>query len=465
MRGRTLGILALVVLGLGAFIFFYERHQPTTEEAAERADKVFPALESDQVDAVDVTAPESTVRLERSDDGTWRITTPIDFPADGSAVDSVLSALSDLEVDRSLPADEVDPAAYGLEEPSITVRVHTSGGEELDLAVGDETPLGSKRAVRRDDGDVLITSGYFVRDLDKPLDDWRSRDVVDVTAADVASLDVVSDGEHISAVHSSDQWRLLQPVDDLADRDHLQNLVADLNGLRVEEFLPPDTDLAELGLDQPDPVVTILREGDPNPVVLEFGAEREVDSKTEIACRRDHEDLFWVNDRAAVRLAKAPVRWRAAKLYPFDTWSARSLAIETPSGSIRMAQEDGVWTLADGGEVDVEAVQSRLGALAGLEAVDYDLLAPTTPSLGTVELGLERGFGDDATRSTVTFSFFAPMASGGNAAATVSARDTVMSVDPAAVQTVLGDLDALRAPPASAASDDASPASLQDGDE
>ena len=54
-------ILVVVVAALGAFIFFVERHQPTTAERLERIDRVFTELDED---AVDVTV----VDLEREAD-------------------------------------------------------------------------------------------------------------------------------------------------------------------------------------------------------------------------------------------------------------------------------------------------------------------------------------------------------------------------------------------------------------
>jgi hypothetical protein len=46
MRGKTLLILTVVVLGVGAFIWLYGRHQPGTDELVEQADKVLPRFGS-----------------------------------------------------------------------------------------------------------------------------------------------------------------------------------------------------------------------------------------------------------------------------------------------------------------------------------------------------------------------------------------------------------------------------------
>ena len=58
MRLGRLIVLAVVVLGLGAYIYFVERHEPTTDELKQRADKVFPLLEQDNARRIVVVNPK-----------------------------------------------------------------------------------------------------------------------------------------------------------------------------------------------------------------------------------------------------------------------------------------------------------------------------------------------------------------------------------------------------------------------
>ena len=46
MRSRSLIILAAVAIVMGVFIFFVERHQPTTDERLERADRRYRILKA-----------------------------------------------------------------------------------------------------------------------------------------------------------------------------------------------------------------------------------------------------------------------------------------------------------------------------------------------------------------------------------------------------------------------------------
>lgn len=444
MKPRNLIVLAVVVAAVGAYIFFYERHQPTSDEARERAEKVFPDLDRDSVTSLEIRNSHGDFRFVRSG-GEWRLTSPIDFPADSSTVGSLLSSLSNLKQERRLTPSEVDPREYGLDAPALFVAAGADDGTRFALEVGDETPLGSNRAVRRSgDEEFFLCSDYFVTDIDQALDDWRSRDVVDVAAGDLASLQVVSGADRIHLVRSDDDWRLMEPIQDLADGTHVSNLVSNLNALRIEEFLDDGADPAEFGLDEPEYRVTLVRTEGGGPTQLEFGRTREQDGATRIACRRDGSEYFWVNDVAAARLAKAPVLWRSQKVYQFDTWNAERVTIADDTTEVVLTRSEGLWTSAESGELDYGAVQDRLSKLASLEARDFDLTPPLTEQLGRVELELKQTSGDDAsTPVDLSYTFYRPMEEGGDAMVTVSARDTVMSVDAETVREILADPSSL----------------------
>ena len=453
MRSRSLLILAAIVVGIGAFILLWERHQPSSDERAELADKVLPGLVPDDVREIRIEGGQATVRLVRSGEA-WRLQAPIRFDADSSRVNTLLTTLENLEADRRLGLDEVEGSDYGLAEPAYRVTLVGPDDRETVLAVGDETALGSDRALQVGGSDeIAITSGWFVSDLDRSVDDWRSRDVVDVFADQVASLEVLRGGDVVRAVRVDDRWRLLSPLNDLADRDHVRNVISDLNALRIEEFVDGEVDLGEMGLDAPEVQVMIIPSEGGEPARLEFGATRTVDGATQVACRRGDFDVFWVNDVARIRLTKAPVLWRSPEVWPFDTWAVDRIELETGGDTVLVDRQTGGWTLADGEMADYTAVQERLSALAALEASAYDLMQPVTDELGRVSLGFDADDDGEPT-DTIELVFFRPLAQDGDAMVTVSERSTVMAAPRDAVEAILADPEALRAPAKDAAAGD-----------
>jgi hypothetical protein len=454
MKTKNLVILAAIVIAVLAYILLFERHRPTSDESTAAAEKVLLDFERDDVIGIVIDRAEGRVRLEKHDEQ-WRLREPLVFPADSSVVSSTLGSLANLKADRRLAADEVNSTDYRLEQPVAKVTLRMADGSERVVAVGDELPLGSKRALRIDGSDgVTIAAGWFVSDLEREVDDWRSREVAELLENDVASIDIDSGADSIRAVRLEDQWQLLRPLEDMADGDHLGSLISDLASMRIGEFLDDDADPLELGLDLPEYEITVFRADGGDPLRLDLGATREGDAGTEVACRRSDGEYFWASETVRTRLSKAPVLWRSKKVMPFETWNAEELRVTTSESSTSLVLVDGFWRFADDVEANMTNIQERLRALADLEATDYDLMAPLTREMGTVEVVFEAE-DDDQERSVLTFSFYAPLEEGGRAMVQVTGRDTVMGVKVENAEALLGDLDDLRPNPPDVAVNDA----------
>jgi hypothetical protein len=64
LKPRTLLVLLVVVLGVSAFIQFYERKLPSSEERAKLGNRVL-GVEKDDIQAIEIVRNGQTVRLER----------------------------------------------------------------------------------------------------------------------------------------------------------------------------------------------------------------------------------------------------------------------------------------------------------------------------------------------------------------------------------------------------------------
>ena len=438
MSSRNLIILAVVVVALGAFIFFVEQHQPTTTERLERIDRVFGEFDEDAIDAIELQTARGSIRLEKTDDE-WRLVKPLSYPADAAAVRSLLRSIATLESDRTLSLDEANPADYGLDTPQLSVALVDETGKRFELAVGAETPLGSNRAVRRGrDNEILLCPDTFTSSIDREVDQWRSREVINVRETDLASIEITTSSDLIRAVRVGGHWDLEAPLADLADAEQMRSLVSELNALRISEFVANADDQGGLG-DGPWEYRVVLTPNDgAEAVTLELVAPAE--GEATILCRRDGSELIRIPEGIRTRLAKAPVLWRSPKVWPFSTLDAGKVEISTAVDSVVVDKIDGLWRLADGGEADSVAVRRRLTGLADLEVREHDLLQPPTEVMGSVILVLD----DDRGAEGLTYTFYAPIEIGGHAAVTVSSRSNVMGVDVAVAEMILGDLDQLR---------------------
>lgn len=423
MRPKTLLILALAVLVLGAFIWFYERELPGSEERAEQAKKVLGGLESSDVDAVEIAWEDHRVRLEKrspaaAEDGEgegegedveaqtsaeerWRLVEPWETRADPTEVSRLLTTLVDLEKRRTL--DDPDRAAMGLEPPAATVMLSTGDGERV-LQVGGEVPVSKDRIVALAGGsEAYQVRGAVWDDLTRDPGRWRDKRIVRAEQDDIARVELSGgDGEGpVVLARDGDSYRLEAPLRDRADRETVRGFLNRLSNLRAQSFIDdPETEVEDpeaLGLDPPRAVVTAEIEGD-EPVRVEFGGV--ADEELERRYGRVGDQVFVFVDRELVEDVERPAaHWRS------PTWSGQrvfridAVEVEDAAGRLKVERSGSDWMRGEDriayGPVSellyavTEAEAERLLTPEQAEAEGWPLDAPTH----TVRLWVE----DDAT--------------------------------------------------------------------
>lgn len=433
MRPSRLLTLLLVVVGLGAFIYFFERHQPTTERRRELQDKVFPGLEQDDIERLSVRNADGSYELVRRE-GEWFLTAPVEDRADSGAVSGLGWSLTSLKAERVLDPEDVDLAAYGLVEPELEVSAWTRDGRERRLFMGDVMPLGHARAAMTGDGRVMLVGGAIATDLRRDLAGWRSTDLARVWEADVAAISIQERGRVVHLVRSPGVWSLTSPIDDIADRERVQGLLSDLSGARIREFLEEPPALAVLGLEPPEQELTVVRREDAPPLQLAFGRERTVDGELQVACRRG-DQLLWVDQSAVKRLSGDHDRWRSPRLLPFESWAAEFLDLESDGTSVVLRRDGFRWN-AEGVEVDGEGIRDRLTALSQIMVRSFVEEPPRGELLGRVKVTTA----DEAVLEAEFFSY------GERAAVKVQGRSGTLLVDAEPVRGVFEDISLLAAP-------------------
>jgi len=255
---RTTAILFGVALVLGAFLYFYEIRGEEARKEAEQAEKaVFPGVDAGDVVALQVETGEGgAARLESRDAG-WRVTSPVDFPADEAAADGMASTLAKLTAESRLESPE-EPDVYGLGEGARVLRFET-GEEGYELRVGGKTPVGANSYVSRSgDPRVHLVPTWRLNSLQKSLDELRDRRVLDFDRDAVAALELSWPGGGVALEEREEGWWLTAPREARADGDAVEDLLSELAFLRAEGFVdapPPD---AEAGLEAPAFAATLV---------------------------------------------------------------------------------------------------------------------------------------------------------------------------------------------------------------
>jgi uncharacterized protein DUF4340 len=381
MKPRTLLILLAAVLALGAFIWFYERQLPSSDERAELQKKVL-RIEKDDVTAVTIESGKAgTVRLERiaapkddkddrddkddKDDEEdalaaqpateWRMTRPLATRADALAVDRLLDAVASLEKTRTL--EEFNPKDVGLDKPRATLRLATKEGERV-LQLGAEVPPGgSLVAALKGEKAAYVVNDTILSDLEKEPGDWRDRLMFRGDRETVQRITLTAGagaaGGPVVLVKRPQGFWIEKPIADRADRDLVDGLLSDLTGLTAERFLDGSRPLAELGLAPPREVVEVAFKGNTPPLRIELGnpvpgeAVPEGQASGELTYGRAGGTALEVRTRLAESVRRAPADWRALQLSALAVHDVESAMVRDDRTTLRLTRSDTDWKRGD----------------------------------------------------------------------------------------------------------------------
>ncbi len=431
MRPRTLAILFLVVAGLLAFIWFYERELPSSDERAELANRVV-RLEADEVEAVVLELGDRRVRLERrapapaetggeaAGERGWRLSEPLDAPADGAAVDRLVDTLTALEKKRTLAG--ADPDELGLSEPRGRVVVERAAGT-VELVVGSEVPASATLILAvagRDEAYVVADDLWD--DLVKPAGDWRSRELGPRSRDEIQRLALVSGDRRVALGRRGESFWVEAPYVDRADRDLVSALLGEITGLRVESFVD---DPGEPRPEGPEGVVEVVLEGREEALRIEL--EPAAEEAGELRRLRVDGQLVDSRTDLATALGRQPEQWRSRAWSSFEVYQIDRLEVRDAAGETVFERDAGDW-LRDGARVDYSPVSELLYALTGIEA---EGVTESPAPAGEPRLTLELSDAGAERRETLTL--YPPAAGGGASPARVSGREVTLLVGEGAV--------------------------------
>ncbi|MDB5354369.1 MAG: hypothetical protein JWN24_822 [Phycisphaerales bacterium] len=249
MNFRTTLILAVVLLGLGVFAFIATRDNanPSTTSSTDdsgKDDSKGRKLFDVKADALDklIIRPSDGPAIELAKSaGQWKLSQPVNWPADSFEVDRVLGAVVDLHSRGSVDLDPKNSASIGLDKPRYHIEA-SGGGKTVKLDVGSRAALGSDLYVRADDAKQadLVAGGTLAERLSKGTaklaESLRDKQLVTLSSVLVRQIEVDRRGGRLVMQKTGTDWSVIQPATVKADASEASSLLDPIVGLRATEF-------------------------------------------------------------------------------------------------------------------------------------------------------------------------------------------------------------------------------------
>jgi hypothetical protein len=143
MNFKTTIVLIVLLAVAGIALLVTRGHDNTAETGtaadttAAKAEKVFDGIQSTDVTKLAIAPADGGKKLVLDKSGgKWRMTEPVDAPAEAFAVDELVRAVAGLESRGEVTEKTADAKATGLASPRYPIDL-TAAGKDYTLLVGD----------------------------------------------------------------------------------------------------------------------------------------------------------------------------------------------------------------------------------------------------------------------------------------------------------------------------------------
>lgn len=384
MRGlRSTIALAVVLAGLGAYIYFVTSKMPPGGPAADadKKEKVFASLQPDKIDDVKVSTAAGDATTLKKDGAVWKITQPSELPASESDVSQLTSALGQVEIVRVIDENPTNLNDYGLSNPRVEVDFKAAGDKDYrKLYIGEKTPTGGDFfAKRNDEKKVFLISASQDTSLNKTTFDLRDKTLLKFERDKVDAIDVTSGGKTITLAKDGGDWKMSKPVQTKADFGSVEGLVGRLQTVQMKSIAADNVapaDLKKYGLDKPEATVN-LGLGSAKATLL-FGGKAA--DNTVYARDASKNTVVTVESALLDDMKKGADDYRRKDVFEFRPFNATHIEITRNGQTITLERSKGQgenapdkWkrTAPTAGDIDKEKSDSLLGKLSNIRVTSF----------------------------------------------------------------------------------------------
>lgn len=382
MNRKTITTLLIFVALL--IVVIYMQYRPEKGERQGERPRPMAKIDTDKIQKIMVTARGATVVLTRKDKDSWKLTQPVDYPADKQAVDSTIEKLRNLEF-GDLVSELADKHGEYEVNDQKGVRVVLSDGAKnmADFYLGKE--IDSFTMLRLNGNNQIFQAVGSLRPMfDREIKGWRNRNIINFKSEEARKLEITTKEGAISLTRPDEKtaWKVERsssPIDRL-DESTVSNVISSLSSLSAADFAD-DMKLDQAGLDQPSATLSVsLKAGE--PITLLIGNHKNDDFWVQ---RKGASQVLVIKKFTAENLQKRPIDFRDKTIFSFKPEDVVSLTIDKKKDkeTAKLTLKGTDWLIEGAPVKDASKVKSAIAAFASLKADGF-------ASANAQELGLDK---------------------------------------------------------------------------
>jgi hypothetical protein len=237
MKLRTLAIAIAVLAALSIVAYLGNRPQPAPKDDP-RVGK--PLLDPDtaaKASGLVVSDQGKKVELAKNADGSWRVPSYFDMPADFEKISRLVQDLNEAKVDRLVTSNPERLSRLEFKDSAISLK-DSAGKDVWSLTLGKTSENGNGRFIRFGDEPKAFFSGLHVW-LDTDAKGWANAQLLALKPDEVAKVEIPFEGAPpvvVSRAKKEAPWTAADaPAGQKLIAEQVSSLLTSLTSLRFSE--------------------------------------------------------------------------------------------------------------------------------------------------------------------------------------------------------------------------------------
>ena len=392
-------VLALVLAGLGLYLYAIELPRKESHERQDTADKKVLLFDQETVSGLTIKTDRLELVFARTAEKGWMMTVPLSTEADQREVQNLIRALVTGTVTRTVEDHPTNLVPFGLDNP-LTIITVVAGAAQETFSIGDSGPLTSTLYVLREsDRKVLLTNLAPKDFVNKTLMTFRRKDLLHLSQGDVDRIRLTYPTTEIVLYQGQEKpkskWKLRYPIEADGDQTEIRALLFRLEDLKALGIIDPgpERDALAQTLTAPKVKVTIHMADGEQTVKLYQPDQASGEAFAETSPTGP---LYRVNPTTIRDLTKELFTFQDKRLLGIDYTDIAMLTVKTPVEEYVLINQQNEWVLEDRPteKLDQPAIDLFVSRVANVPAEErvikqagplapYGLVTPTAEFIAT----------------------------------------------------------------------------------
>lgn len=194
-------------------------------------DKKFFEEYLDNIISLDYINKDLNATLTSLDSNNWNLNTPIKYKASSPKVLTLIDNMQNLKIVRFIEDEANDLSLYGLDKPTLKIKIKNKEGKERTLKAGFNQ--GDEVYICADNNTVHAASKSDVDAIRLSLNDLRDKHLDIPSITNIKEISVNDASGTINLVCNNDKWKI---GEDFVDNEKVKSFIKELSEILVERY-------------------------------------------------------------------------------------------------------------------------------------------------------------------------------------------------------------------------------------